>query len=607
MNNSQEVDNEEERKRLRRLILGEDYTKKLEDSRSDVERVSEVISEAVKDRTKKDNSLGRAFSPALKEALNDAIKKDPQPIINAIFPVITPALRKAINSAISEMVLSLNQILEQSLSPKSIFWRFQAWQAGKSYAEFVLLKTIKYRVEQVILIDRETSLVMAIKTASHVESQDPEQVSAMLSAISDFISESFSASTEDSLEAIRLGDFVLEIATSPTTILVAAIRGINSVQVKQHLTNTLEALHSHHNKLLKEFDGERIDHEDVDALLESCLLEQRINEDSLSPKKPWPVIVIILGLLISVSAYMAFQWHWKQQANSIIEQLDNQKGYLLTQHERSFNHLKISLIRSPLSMPFNEVVGNINHDLTIEISQSFAPIGNKEFFLPYIKSALKLTNNQQLRIENKHLIITGELSHKQIQSIGQNPIIKDLFKATILELPKADEKTRNTHKQLLQKLDNISIKYSAAKTVTKKEPKAQIQIKKLIKELNQINILFGFNSISVNLATNTELQLALKLLKQIKEISQAAQIQFPDVIIMGFSDSSTKDENISKAVSLKRAMFIKNLLEDNALPSQSLMVTAMGSLQQSKLPLDKQRRVTLMATYINPSSGTPND
>lgn len=603
MNQSLKTDTEEEHKRLRRLILGADYTEKLEDSRSDVERVSEVISEAVESRNKKDNSMGKAFSPALKAALNHAIKKDPQPIINAIFPVIAPALRKAINSAISEMVLSLNQILEKSLSPKSIFWRLQAWQSGKSYAEFVLLKTIKYRVEQVILIDRETSLVMALKTASHVESQDPEQVSAMLSAISDFISESFSSDTQDSLEAIRLGDFVLEIATSPTAILVAAIRGINSVQVKQHLTSTLETLHSNHHKLIQNFNGERLDDEDIDNLLENCLLEQRLNEESLTPKKPWPVIVIVVSLCIAVSTYVFFQWHWQQQANNIINLINAQNDYVLTEQERSFNHLKLSFMRSPLSKPFNQLIKNLDHSLSLETHQSYAPIGNTAFFLPYIKNTLKLGHQQELEIKGNQLIIKGELSNQQIQSINRNSIINDLFEEVVLELPTSSSSAAQAIDKSMQNINSLSIKYVPQKE-NKKTNSPEVQIKKLIDELNQINILFEFNSISVDLTTSLELQLALKLLKQIKEISQTAKIEFPDVIIMGFSGNTTQNQIINKKVSLQRALFIKRLLEDNDIPAESLMVVAMGSLQQSKLAVDKQRRVTLMATYIYPPSGS---
>ena len=94
-----------------------------------------------------------------------------------------PVIRKAVAAALQEMVQNLNQVLSEGLSFRSWRWRVQAWRVGKSYAEYVLIKSLQYRVELVLLIHRETGLLLQDVCLPQVVREDPELVSAMLTAI----------------------------------------------------------------------------------------------------------------------------------------------------------------------------------------------------------------------------------------------------------------------------------------------------------------------------------------------------------------------------------------------------------------------------------------
>ena len=76
------------------------------------------------------------------------------------------------------MLENFNQLLEQSLSPKSLRWRFDAWRTGRSYSELVLLNTLEYEVEQVFLIHQETSLLIQHVYSEFAEKKDPDMVSS---------------------------------------------------------------------------------------------------------------------------------------------------------------------------------------------------------------------------------------------------------------------------------------------------------------------------------------------------------------------------------------------------------------------------------------------
>ena len=149
---------------LRHLLLEPEQTeivklqKRLDDPRFIVDDVSRVLPEAVAIRSSQDRQLTNALMPAVEDALTVSVKKDPQKLVDIIFPVLGPAIRKAISSALGEMVQSLNQTLEHSLSLESLRWRWEAYRTRRPFAEIVLYHKLVFQVEHVFLIHRQTGL-----------------------------------------------------------------------------------------------------------------------------------------------------------------------------------------------------------------------------------------------------------------------------------------------------------------------------------------------------------------------------------------------------------------------------------------------------------------
>ncbi len=65
----------------------------------------------------------------------------------------------------------------------------------------VLKHTMHFRVEHIFLIHRKTGLLLAHSAAPEASAQDPQLVSSMLSAIQDFVRDSFS---EEAVAAGRI-------------------------------------------------------------------------------------------------------------------------------------------------------------------------------------------------------------------------------------------------------------------------------------------------------------------------------------------------------------------------------------------------------------------
>jgi len=149
---------------LRRLIARpeQDGLRELRERLDDKERrahdVAKVLPEAVKLSANRSDELNRALRPAVEGSIRESIEKRPQAFIDALHPIIGPVVRRSIAESLRTLLQSLNQTLEQSFSWQGLKWRFEAMRTGRSFAEVVMLRSLVYRVEQIFLIHRETSL-----------------------------------------------------------------------------------------------------------------------------------------------------------------------------------------------------------------------------------------------------------------------------------------------------------------------------------------------------------------------------------------------------------------------------------------------------------------
>ena len=212
---------------LRHLIIAPeqeelaDIQERLDDRARRTQDVSSVVAEAIIMRRDQrgDPALAQALAPTVQETLRESVRRDPHPLADALFPVMGPAIRKSISEALRGMLESFNQALEHSLSARGIQWRLEAFRTGKPFAEIVLMHSLLFRVEQVFLIHRHTGLVLNHVVARSVPTQDASMVAGMLSAIQQFVRDSFDSKKEESLDSLNVGAQYLEqaLAQFPTS------------------------------------------------------------------------------------------------------------------------------------------------------------------------------------------------------------------------------------------------------------------------------------------------------------------------------------------------------------------------------------------------------
>jgi OOP family OmpA-OmpF porin len=272
-------------------------------------------------------------------------------LIDAIFPVMGPAIRKAISVALNGMVQSLNQSMAYSFSVQGLKWRVEAWRTGKSFAEVVMLHTLLFRVEQVFLIHRETGLLLQHVVAGAGAVQDADMVSGMLTAIQDFVHDSFNSPAEEQLETLEVGDLTVWIEQGPLAILAAVIRGTAPQELRPVFQETLEAIHLQFRPTLMDFSGDASEFESARPLLEDCLQTQVDQEkhSSAPARIPTPLIVIAGLIVVALLVWGFFAWRDARRWDAYVERVRNEPGVVVTDEGTRGGKYFIGGLRDPLA------------------------------------------------------------------------------------------------------------------------------------------------------------------------------------------------------------------------------------------------------------------
>src|SRR5215470_8167562 len=219
---------------LRHLIIApeqEDLARlhdRVDNRDSRTQDVSEVLPEAMQRRRAQggEQALGEALAPSVESALRESVRKDPGTLADALFPVMGPAIRRSILQTLRTLFDSFNETMEQSLSLRGLKWRIEALRTGRSFAEVVLMHSLVFRVEQIFLIHKRTGLPLAHAVAPAAAMQDPSLVSGMLTAIQDFVRDSFNVGGGEVVEKLNVGELEVWVESGPYASIAAVIRGM---------------------------------------------------------------------------------------------------------------------------------------------------------------------------------------------------------------------------------------------------------------------------------------------------------------------------------------------------------------------------------------------
>lgn len=348
--------NQAQMEQLRQLVLGqnnEQITQAVKQNAREI--VSDVFSEALHDRQKLDGSVNKVIVPLVEKSVERSVNNHSEKMVGYLYPLVGRLVRKSVSAFLNEFLEKTNELIENSLTIKGLKWRYRAWQSGLSFSQYVASQTFVFRVEQVLLIHRETGILLNSVSYNRNASADVDMVSGMLTAIDDFVSDSFTSdieSDEQHLDVIKTNDFTLVLKRGPQAVLVAAVTGNMPQSMADQLQITLEYVQRLYGNDLVAFKGDTLPFESVDQQLNECLLaEVKPELTEKEKKRPWFALILLFGVTISFVAYLVIWW----QQHSLAKQLqliDNEPGIIVSNvQKQGLFDVNLILMRDPDSQP----------------------------------------------------------------------------------------------------------------------------------------------------------------------------------------------------------------------------------------------------------------
>jgi OOP family OmpA-OmpF porin len=217
---------------LRRLLLSGER-EQLRDLRdrlttgTPVEGYSRGVAEAVKLTRERGEELVQALRPAVEGSIKQSIEKRAGHL-RWCAPIQLLDRWCAINwrnSASPDAVAQSDARTPFLL--RGLKMALRSLAHGKSFAEVrECWRSLVYRVEQLFLIHRKTSLSLLHVALDPAIAKDSDMVAGMLSAIQDFARDSFATGDDSALEEFRVGELQVWIAPGQYAYLAAVIRGL---------------------------------------------------------------------------------------------------------------------------------------------------------------------------------------------------------------------------------------------------------------------------------------------------------------------------------------------------------------------------------------------
>ena len=352
---------------VRALLLGreqraiDELRGRVDNFAPSADQIADVIPEALALRAGRDERLAHALAPTLENAFSESVQRNPQQLADVIYPTLGPAIRKAISEAIAGVIADINHALQEGFSMRGMRWRLEAWRSGVSYAQIVMKHALVYRVEQVYLIHKDTGLLLSHVTAADLKAPDADVISGMLTAIRDFVGDSFDTHAGGGLRTFTVGDVTMLVEPGPHAMIAAAIRGHHPPALLTKLQSTLEVIHLRFARPLKTFDGDNAPFEDAKPLLAECL------ETVLSTDRPRqraiPRAAWILGaaaIVLLATAWFISRGRWNRAQSALAAE----PGLVIINAHKGLRTWEFSGLRDPSARTASVVLASAGIDTT---------------------------------------------------------------------------------------------------------------------------------------------------------------------------------------------------------------------------------------------------
>lgn len=230
---------------LKEILLAEekDVTQSLVDK---VEKLAGTLNEPDKLAEKIDplvdakinnlvQEMPKTLSPVITQALKTEIQKSQDAVVEALFPILGKMVKKYVANEIKLLNDKINLQLQNMFTFENIMKHFFG---KKPKGTDVINAATAPALLQVMVIEKETGLLIANHAPKGLEGVDQDLVAGMLTAIKSFVEDAFRGGNQE-LETLAYELYTLHIQNFYKYYIVAVVSGVYTATTKDKLENLL--------------------------------------------------------------------------------------------------------------------------------------------------------------------------------------------------------------------------------------------------------------------------------------------------------------------------------------------------------------------------------
>ncbi|MGJ8692189.1 MAG: OmpA family protein [Thalassotalea sp.] len=573
---------------LREILLGKNYhlvTEQVKNQSRDI--VKDVVAEALYDRNKQDKAIDNILQPIVERSVQASVSGSSDKLISSLYPLVGGLVRKSVKAFLSDFIEKTNQLLENSLTYKGLKWRLKARQAGVSFAQYVASQTFVYRVEHILLIHRETGILLKSVDHNQFGHSDVDLISSMLTAINDFIADSLVQrdENEEQLQTIRTDNFSLLIKPGPHAMIVLAVTGNSPHRLLDKMQLTLEQIHLLYDDEMRNFSGDVEVFEAAGNQLRNCLLSEEKEPEIKRKKRPW-----LAWILLSVVGGGLFYWLtclWQSaQLSQKINTLNQEPGYVIQSLAVDWaQNIQLDVIRDPNTVKVTQWLAQQGIESNkLKLTEHLFYSTEPTLINARVEAALQQYPALGYHWNKQQLVLTGQLAIADKQ-----PLLEQLSAVAMLPTKSIDL----AQIQYIYAFDTL--------TANNLEQQKSLFFLSLAEfSLKQLNFEVGSSQVTPQMVDEiSDIGVTFQALKQLAEPLGYRLA----LILIGTSDSKG-NQYINDKLSLARALNVKKHLLDFGLDTKNLYTANIGTMTLADISANEDletRKVLFNVVYVDVS------
>ena len=283
-------------------------TDKTQDESHLEEALSPIVNRLIdKNYETSQDKIASQMAPLIGSAIREQIKSQKDDVVDALYPVLGNMISRYVTKTLEDMLEKINSQIQNGLSFSALKRKATAKIKGVSETELLLNENASANIRALLLIHKETGIVLAHSENPNHPVSEPEMLASMMTAIRSFVNDWVNQNSEhQELGEIEYGGNKIILETSAYAYLAVIVEGSAYKATYDKIRTTLEQIILKHGESIRNFDGDLSKFSNLEIYREiSSLLQEKPQEKTKN--RIHPLIYLIPLSLLAWGTYSYYK------------------------------------------------------------------------------------------------------------------------------------------------------------------------------------------------------------------------------------------------------------------------------------------------------------